>query len=125
MSVTIDSNSYDEVHSVTICNKSDIKDDYVYPTVSFKASSSDNDYNIRIINTTDNPSRVFAFSGLSVGEELLIDNELRHISSSLSGEKLSNFNKNWLRLKPGDNELQLQLTGSATITCPTYVTIGF
>ena len=107
-------------HTVTIRNKSDIRDGYTYPKVEFSGSS------ISIINTTDSATRAFAFSGLANNETLTVDCETKTITSNLGGEKLSNFtSKNWLRLRPGDNTLQITSAGNVTITCPWYAMIGY
>lgn len=107
-------------HTITIENKSDIRDGYTYPTVQFTGASCS------IINTTDSNSRAFTFSGLSAGETLTVDCETHIITSTLGGEKLSNFtSKNWLRLKPGINSLSVTSSGSVTIACPWYVMIGY
>lgn len=138
---------------VKILNSSDIIDGYVYPTISFAVSGTCNtdaqavawtesqdalatrnqdgtktplsSYNICIINKTDDENRRFIFAGLQTGESVTVDNEVKHISSSVSGERLSNFNKNWLRLRPGYNELLVDINGTGTITCPHYAMIGF
>lgn len=107
-------------HTVQIENKSDVKDGYVYPIVQFAGGSID------IVNTTDDSQRHFTFSGLAVSEVITVDNEIRHISSTIGGEKLSKFtSKNWLRLRPGVNNLTITASGSVTITCPHYVMIGY
>lgn len=107
-------------HTVKLENKSDIQDDYTYPTVRFCGQSVD------IINTTDDFQRHFAFSGLEPTEIITVDNEIRHIYSNMGGEKLSHFtSKNWLRLRPGYNTLAIVASGEVTITCPYYVMIGY
>lgn len=139
--------------TISIRNKSDIIDGYVYPTISFKVNGTCNsdaqainwamsqksletqnddgtttplsNYNICIINMTDDENRRFIFAGLEAGEEITVDNEVRYISSSINGEKLSNFNKNWLRLRKGYNQLQIEINGTGTITCPYYAMVGF
>lgn len=107
-------------HTVSIENKSDIKDEYIYPTVQFTGGSVD------IVNTTDDSQRHFSFSGLTSTEVVTVNNEIRYISSNKGGEKLSNFtSKNWLRLRPGNNTLNIVAAGAVTITCPHYVMIGY
>lgn len=107
-------------HTIQIENKSDIKDGYVYPIVQFTGGSID------IVNTTDDSQRHFTFSGLTASEVITVDNEVRYISSTNGGEKLSKFiSKNWLRLRPGVNSLTIDASGSVTITCPHYVMIGY
>lgn len=129
--------------TIQLINDSDIVDDYTYPTITFRASSPVNtdaaavewarsqkgvgvsNYDICVINQTDNDSRRFVFAGLMPNEEIKVDNEIKHISSSISGEKLTNFNKNWLRLRRGENILTVDMVGTVEIVCPTYVALGF
>ena len=107
-------------HNVQIRNKSDIADGYTYPIVTFTGGFVD------IVNTTDDSLRHFSFSGLTTGETVTVDNEVRYISSSIGGEKLSKFtSKNWLRLRPGMNRLTILSGGTVTITCPYYAMIGY
>lgn len=104
-------------HTCTIRNKSDIVDDYTYPIVTFTGGSID------IVNETDDPRRHFKFSGLSSGEIITVDNEVKYISSS---NGLSRFtSKNWLRLRHGINTLKIVASGDVTITCPYYAMIGY
>lgn len=106
--------------TVTINNLSDIADDYTYPIVQFTGGSVD------IVNTTDDNQRHFTFSGLTSAEQITVDNEVRIISSSIGGEKLSNFtSKKWLRLRKGNNTLQITASGTVTIICPNYAMIGY
>ena len=107
-------------HTLSIENKSDILDQYVYPKVQFTGSG------ISIINTTDSPTRAFTFSGLASNETLVVDCETKTITSNFGGEKLSKFtSKNWLRLRKGINNLQITSSGNVTITCPWYAMIGY
>lgn len=107
-------------HTVKINNRSDLADQYVYPTVLFSGGSVD------IVNLSDDANRHFTFSGLSSAEQVFVDNEVRYIVSNFGGEKLSNFtSKNWLRLRKGYNDLQITASGDVTITCPYYAMIGY
>lgn len=107
-------------HTINLNNPSDITDGYTYPIVVFTGGSID------IVNTTDDSQRHFTFSGLAPTETITVDNEVRHISSTISGEKLSNFtSKNWLRLRKGNNSLTITASGAVTITCPHYAMIGY
>lgn len=111
--------------TVTFENESDIPDGYIYPKVSFRATSPAAGSDIRLVNNTDDPSRVFEFTGLSPNESIIVDNELKIITSSVSGDKLSNFSKKWFRLRGGTNQLSVTINGSVTIECPTNVLIGY
>lgn len=107
-------------YTKSISNKSDIVNGYVYPIVEFSGGSVD------IVNVTDDENRHFTFSDLAPVEVITVDNEVRHISSSIGGEKLSNFtSKNWLRLRPGNNVLTIVASGTVKITCPQYAMIGY
>lgn len=105
--------------NVSIYNKSDILDDYVYPTIEFNSD-------IEIKNNSDD-GRVTKYTGVetSQSEKITIDNELKVIDSSISGDKLSNFNLTWLRLKKGANQLEITGKGQITIICPQYILLGF
>lgn len=107
-------------HTIAIWNHSDIKDGYTYPTVQFLGSG------ITIVNKTDSLTREFKFANLESDEVLIVDNETKVITSNKSGEKLSNFiSKNWLRLRQGENVLEVTSEGPVTITCPYYAMIGY
>ncbi len=106
--------------TVYIDNKSDIVDDYTYPLVEITSGDS-----ISITNLTDDSARIFSFHGSGYGDKLTIDNELKMISSGSGAALLGGFNKNWLRLRKGVNELSVTTNGSCRIICPTYVMIGF
>ena len=107
-------------HLITLDNPSDITDAYTYPKVVFTGGSVD------IVNITDDSQRHFTFSGLTAAETITVDNEVKYISSTIGGEKLSKFtSKNWLRLRKGDNQLQIIASGTVTITCPHYALIGY
>ena len=136
-----------------IHNRSDIYGEYTYPTIEFTVgttpltsnkdaikwaseqpslknadgTSSCNSYDVCITNLTDDTQRHFVLAGLRAGEKITVNNEIKHISSSIAGEKLSHFNRNWLRLRPGKNELKVEIndTGDGEIRCPTYIMIGF
>ena len=105
---------------LNIINKSDINDDYVYPAVSFKLSAGNT---IKIVNITDDDTRVFEFVGVPENTTITVDNDLKIIDGQ--GVLLSNFNKNWLRLKKGTNVLKITGNGSVTITCPQLMLVGF
>lgn len=112
------------LEEIVIENKSDIMDDYVYPTITF-------DSEFEIENKSDG-SRVTRYelpenSG-EINEKITIDGESMIISGEIPGDKLSNFNLNWLRLKSGVNTLKVTaLKGDLkmTITCPQYALLGF
>lgn len=83
------------------------EDDYLYPNVNFKISSSGSAFSL--INSTDD-NRAFEFGlnasgGLSNNEEIGVNNDLQIIESSTGLMRISKFNKNWLRLLPGINQI--------------------
>jgi len=123
-----------EYKEVTLINESDIIDNYTFPFVRFKAiEPMDDDMLVSIVNPTDtnDPHRAFEFIGttehseVTPSEEIKVDNELKIITSSVPGNRLSNFNRNWLRLVPGPNKLKIKINGECTVETPTYVKIGF
>jgi len=57
----------------------------------------------------------FGFTGLTAGETIYIDNEKRQIISNTSNYRLSNFNKNWMYLEYGENEISLSPIGAKAI----------
>lgn len=111
------------VHSgdeLSIINYSDFTDKYMYPLIKFKLNNTGN---VTIINTTDNENREFIIADVLAGKEITIDNDLRIIDGD--GAFLSNFNKNWLRLKNGENKLKITIDGEISISCPQVVHICF
>ena len=114
-----------EKKTIKFINASDLVDGYVYPKVTFTVKQNTSDKAITILNKTDDVARPFEFGALTANEQVTVDNELRIITSSVSGDKLSSFNKNWLRLRQGVNELDVTINGEATIEAPKYVLIGF
>lgn len=105
--------------TIAFHNESDVLDDYVYPTLTFSKD-------ISIVNQSDG-SRVTSYSGVETdkGEIITIDNELKIVDSTVGGDKLSNFNLNWLRFKKGINKLVISGEGEVTISCPKYILLGF
>lgn len=81
--------------------------DYTYPLIEMQASSTlMNDGEVSIINHSDD-GRTFSFTQLKKDEVVTVDNEIQLLSSS-EGRLLSeNFNKNFFRLLPGANELEI------------------
>ena len=91
--------------TISMNNSSDM-DDYTYPIVSFTMNTFGG--SLSIINTSDD-NREFAFTGLSAGEIITVDNNLQIITSSITGvNRLSNFtNYKWFRYIPKMNDLQI------------------
>lgn len=90
-----------------------ISDDnnYLYPIITYATT----DTNFSIINKTDS-SRLFAFSSLDLGENLVINNNFQTIETDSSEKRINNFNLKWFRLLPGQNELTVLGTGSMLLT---------
>jgi len=116
-------NGVGPAQTVKIINESDVKDSYVYPIITLKSTSAGTNFITSIINLTDDATREFKFV-LRSNEKVVIDNELKIITADGS-HRLADFNKNWLRLVKGVNELKISIIGSVTIEVPTYVLIGF
>ena len=90
--------------NIVFQNKSD-NNDYTYPTIKVTCNKANG--TISIINKTDE-NREFKLTGLSVGEEITVNNELQIITSSLGLNRLSNFNKKFFRLLPNVNALEVK-----------------
>lgn len=120
---TVNLGSTETSATVSILNKSDVLDDYVYPKVEI-AGITGGTGNISIKNETDG-ARTTKYNAVQSTEKVVIDNELKIIDSNLGGNKLGNFNLNWLRLKKGENQLKITGKGTVTITCPQYIMLGF
>lgn len=105
---------------IIITNKSDIIDDYISPVISFKLN---NNGSVKIINESDDSTREFIITDVPANKDIIIDNELKIIDGD--GAFLSNFNKNWLRLKKGNNVLKITIDGEIKIICPQLMCIGF
>lgn len=77
---------------------------YLYPQLDVTMNSTGGD--ITITNANDN-GRIFEFTSMSPDEVISINNDLQIMESSTGLFRLSNFNKNWLRLVRGINELSV------------------
>lgn len=89
--------------STIIINNTSASNDYVYPIVEFTLSSGTE---FAITNMTDDENRPFSFSGLTSGEMCAVNGETGEITSSLGLNRVGCFNKKFLRLLPGRNELK-------------------
>ncbi len=86
-------------------NTSNDKGVYLYPDTVITMNAFGG--SVTITNASDS-SRVFSFTGMSPNEVITVDNNLQTISSSTGLLRLSNFNKHFLRLIPGVNNLRIQ-----------------
>jgi phage-related protein len=86
-------------------NGSDDTGGYLYPNLVLTQNNIAGE--IIITNLSDN-SRIFSFSDLQPNEVLTINNSNQTISSSTGLLRLSKFNKKFLRLVPGVNNLKIQ-----------------
>lgn len=91
--------------TVVFNNRSDDKGNYLYPSLVITMNNIAGD--ISITNSNDS-NRVFSFENLSGNEVLTVNCGIQTISSSTGLKRLSNFNKNFLRLVPGVNTLRIQ-----------------
>lgn len=81
------------------------------PELQFTLSGSNT--GLSIVNLTNN-NKEFEFTGLDVGETIYVNNDLKQIISGTNGNyRLSKFNKGWLDLVYGVN--QLQVTGKCQL----------
>ena len=77
---------------------------YTYPTLIITVDNYGG--NITFINTSDS-NRTSTFTALQANEILTINNNYQTLSSSTGLKRLSNFNKNFFRLKSGKNIITL------------------
>lgn len=99
----------DEMDEIVMENISNL-DGYFYPEIVFELLQSGDSEQARkfeIFNLTDDPSRAFQFAGLFEFEEIYVNNRNYRIVSNAESKpyRISNFNKNWLRLLPGENTI--------------------
>ena len=109
--------------SINLMNNGDYMDD-VYLVVTIKMPTGGGGLTI---TNTSMYSRMFIFNDLSGSEQLTMDCLRKTIETSSSVRRLDNFNKNWLPLLPGMNNLSyLSSTGEGEIEiqCPCYRRIG-
>lgn len=84
--------------------------DYIYPEIEFTTTLSA----MSIKNSTDN-NNTMAFTGLSGGETIYINNSREEIISSLGVNRNPNFNFNWFRLT-SDYYNSITVVGTGTVT---------
>jgi phage-related protein len=96
--VTVDS-------TFTFYNSSDDKGAYLYPSLVLTMNTTGG--TITITNESDS-FRVTSFTGLSASEVITIDSSLQILTSSTGLNRMSNFNKKFLRLVPGVNNIRVQ-----------------
>jgi len=95
--------------TITIVNGSGVNENY-YPYLEVTVNSGTS---FSLDNLQDSRS-AFAFTGLNQGEKLYIDNERKIIETDAAGVyRMNDFNKKWLRLLPGTN--QIEVTGLVTL----------
>lgn len=90
---------------------------YLYPTSVITMTATSNG-DLSIVNASDD-NREFEFTDLSANEVLTVNNSLGIITSSTGLRRLSKFNKKWLRLVPGANNLTI--TGNVASISHTFV----
>lgn len=92
--------------NIVIYNDSN-NNDYTYPNlvINFEAPGS-----LTLYNLSDN-FRVTSVLGILGAEIVTLDNDRKIITSSTLENRLSNFNKLWFRLKPGNNEITVEADG--------------
>lgn len=88
----------------TYYNGSDYTGDYLYPNLVITMNNFAGDISI---TNLDDSNRVSSFVDLQANEVLTINCGLQTISSSSGLRRLSNSNKNFLRLVPGVNRLRI------------------
>jgi len=88
---------------ITLVNNSNVVD-YYSPMIEFKLIGSNTGF--KMINHTNN-EEIFEFTGLTAGDTICIDNLNKRIKSSTGLPRLSNFNKKWLSLSYGINQIEV------------------
>jgi hypothetical protein len=93
------------------------EDEYLYPEINFTISDTPSVPSISLINISG--SCQFSFTDLSAGEEIIVDNDLQTIYSTLvvdggsegptttHPKRISNFSKSWFRLVPRYNNISI------------------
>jgi phage-related protein len=96
---------------------------YTYPTIQFTMGWFGQTFTIRNITLDPTRAQPFSFynltSGSPAGETITVDNKRKIVQSSTGDRRLSfyvfngvttsmYFSYNWLRLLPGDNELEIE-----------------
>ena len=93
-----------DVNNIILENKSNVVDFY-YPEIEFELK--DTNKNITLKNLSDT-NREFKFTNLLENEKVYVNNERKEIISDIpSVYRLGNFNKNWLRLRYGQNNIEV------------------
>jgi hypothetical protein len=101
---------------------SSANNDYTYPIVEFDLNIVGTSFTLT--NVTDS-NRVFEFTNMSYNEHVITDCSKKTIISSTGLYRLSHFNKNFFRLLPGNNVLNvLSGIGIFSITTQDAVKIG-
>jgi hypothetical protein len=103
--------------TVVLVNNSNVYD-YYNPEIEITVGADTT--SISIVNTSDS-DRTTTISGLTENEVIYIDNEKKRIISDTQTYPFSNFNKIWLRLIQGTNNLDI--TGNCTIVFRTQFPI--
>lgn len=89
--------------------------DYVYPKVTIKMSDGDTS-DIQIINHSDNDSRLTTFVSMNANATLIMDGEHNRLYGSSDNYYEKFKNKNFIRLKRGENKLSLTSDNIASIS---------
>lgn len=78
------------------------EDDYIYPSMKITSNVTGD---LSITNNIE-PTRTFTIKNLIVGEIIIIDGDIRNITTSITSHKVwADFNKKWMRLVDGINSL--------------------
>lgn len=88
---------------------SSVNNDYTYPKLTILTNNLFSNVGFTITNVTDtNRVTSMSGSGVSGNSTIVMDSDLQIASSSSSQNVLGQFNKNWFRLLPGNNNVRLQ-----------------
>lgn len=107
--VTPDNNTF------TICNNSSFKSMYIYPTVQIVVGENTDTIEIENLSEPNSDRHKFIINNLQEGDHIFVDGENKIMYKEASNDSLlQDFNKQWLRLKQGNNIIKI--TGNVTIT---------
>lgn len=105
-------NTIGKTNGITIDNISNI-DKYYYPSIHIY--NYDNTGKIEIIN--NNTQQKFTLENLEIGEEIIVDMQMKHIFSSIGHNRLKDSNMNWIGLIKGNNNISFNGEAEFNIKC--------
>lgn len=115
---TFDLTENDTTETIMVENNSNVGE-YYYPKIEFALSGDSTGLSLK--NLSDN-NRIFEFTDLTTSEIISVDNKNKYILSNVPAVyRFQNFNKNWLRLRYGQNFIEV--TGKCDMVIKTQFPI--